>query len=225
MQQVYRRHSQVRTRYMNKKVGIGKDESYKKHIAKQAVCSVLVFLSLISIKTSEDKNMVFTANSVRYIVNNQTDIKKTYENVLSFFSKKFSKKQLLEETISPLAEISPPVNSKIMRGFGNENQNDEFHYGVDFYGEAGDKVSCVLEGQAQEIGYSEKYGNYILIKHSDKFSSFYANCEKILPEVGDKIKAGQVIATIGIINNESFLHFEIREGDMSLDPTAFLDIK
>lgn len=225
MQQVYRRRSQVRTGYTNKKVGIAKDESYKKHIAKQAVCSVLVFLSLMSIKTSEEKNMVFTANSVRYIVNNQTDIKKTYENVKSFFGEKVLKKQLLKETISPLTEISRPVNGEIIRGFGTENGNDEFHYGVDFYGETGDKVSCVLEGQAQEIGYSEKYGNYILIKHSDKISSFYANCEKILPEVGDKIKAGQVIATIGKLNNESYLHFEIREGDMSLDPLAFLDIK
>ena len=225
MQQIYRRRTASASGYIKKKSGSFKDESYKKHITKQAICCVLVFLSLMSVKTSEEKNMVFTANSVRYVVNNQTDIKKIFEDAKSFFSDKVLNKPILEETLSPLAELSLPVSGDIIKEFGDVNGTEEFHYGLDFSGEIGDKISCVADGQAEEIGFSEKYGNYILIQHSDKISSFYANCEKILPEVGDKIKAGQVIATIGNINNEAYLHFEIREGDMSLDPTAFLDIE
>ena len=51
------------------------------------------------------------------------------------------------------------------------------------------------------------------------------HCDKILPSAGDTINGGQVIATMGSTGKASapMLHFEIREGDTSLDPSVFID--
>ena len=86
---------------------------------------------------------------------------------------------------------------------------------------------CCADGSVEEIGRSEEFGNFILIQHNARVSSYYAGCGEILPQMGDWIKKGQVIATAGTSAemNDPHLHFEIREGEESLDPKAFLNIE
>ena len=69
------------------------------------------------------------------------------------------------------------------------------------------------------------FGNLLLIKHADGWTSAYAHNEELLVRRGDRVSRGQVIAKVGSTGNVTSpqLHFEIRDGKKALDPVVLLD--
>ncbi|MDR2558928.1 MAG: peptidoglycan DD-metalloendopeptidase family protein [Oscillospiraceae bacterium] len=69
-------------------------------------------------------------------------------------------------------------------------------------------------------------GNFIVIRHSERFTSRYCHLKygSIKVKTGSRIKAGQVIATIGNtgLSSAPHLHFEISEGNTRINPLPFL---
>ncbi len=232
MEQVYRRqstqpsrHKTARKRFGGEKYGL---QNYKRTVIEQSAFCILLFVAALVIKMYPASSMDFAKNSIQFILTEQTDWAMMLENTKDFFMQKVLQKPSEQEELDPLANLTAPVAGEINSPFGMRidpmDGEEKFHYGVDFLGNSGDKIQCAADGLAQEIGFSEEYGNYILVKHSETIASFYAHCDKILPVEGDSIKAGQVIATMGTSGNvkQPCLHFEIREGDTSLDPAVFL---
>jgi murein DD-endopeptidase MepM/ murein hydrolase activator NlpD len=68
------------------------------------------------------------------------------------------------------------------------------------------------------------FGNLILIKHADGWTTAYAHCDSILVKRGDRVRRGQTIAKVGATGavSEPQLHFEIRRGTRALDPMSYL---
>jgi lipoprotein NlpD len=96
--------------------------------------------------------------------------------------------------------------------------------GVDIAGLAGQKVNAAASG---DVVYSGSgllgYGKLIIIKHNDTFLSAYAHNEKLYAKEGDKVKAGQQIATMGLGNKgRPILHFEIRQDGTPVNPLRHL---
>ena len=225
MQQQYRRRTSVK----QKKTSNLFMQSIRQGTFKQTVICLLIFMAILFVKTSANSALDVAKNSISYTIDKNTDWKNVAFNVKDFIKETVSDDKNSSEH-EALIKMEMPVNSDVLSGFGTRADKDgknEFHYGVDFTGSVGDKIRCASDGTVMETGYSEEHGNYILIKHNEKISSYYANCEKILPQKDDKIKSGQVIATMGAGSNSEkpHLHFEIREGDTSLDPMVFLEDK
>lgn len=225
MNRQYRRKPNAR----QKKTSTLFTQSIWKGTIKQTVICLFIFMAMLFIKTSKDSELHIAKNSISYTIDKNTNWKDVAFDVGNFIKEAVSADKNLAEH-EALTKMEMPVNSSVILEFGtqtDENGENEFHYGVDFAGNTGDKIRSVSDGTVAETGYSEEYGNFILIKHNDKIYSFYANCEKILPEKNGKIKSGQVIATMGDSSNPQnpHLHFEIREGDTSLDPMVFLEDK
>jgi lipoprotein NlpD len=63
------------------------------------------------------------------------------------------------------------------------------------------------------------YGNLVIIKHSDKVLSAYANNEDILVEVGQSITQADPISNL---NENQIVYFEIRRDGSPVDPLQFL---
>lgn len=84
-----------------------------------------------------------------------------------------------------------------------------FHDGVDIAAESGTRINSVGDGVVVESGYSEDYGNYVVIKHPSGASSKYGHCEDVSVGVGDTVKAGEQIGTVGSTGNSTgpHLHF------------------
>lgn len=61
------------------------------------------------------------------------------------------------------------------------------------------------------------YGNTLIIKHNDNYSTVYCGFSEKLVELGDKVCQGQTIA-----KNSGVLHFEIRRGYKSQNPYYYL---
>ena len=96
--------------------------------------------------------------------------------------------------------------------------------GVDIAGRVGQKINAAAGG---DVVYSGSgllgYGKLIIIKHNDTFLSAYAHNEKLYTKEGDKVKAGQQIATMGLGNKgRPILHFEIRKDGTPVNPLQHL---
>src|SRR5690625_4948438 len=66
-----------------------------------------------------------------------------------------------------------------------------FHMGVDIRGNIGDPVFSAADGEVLRAEYFGGYGNLIVIKHSNKHTTWYAHLSSIDVDVGDHVKKGE----------------------------------
>lgn len=102
----------------------------------------------------------------------------------------------------------------------NENV---FHNGVDFKGEAGEEVLSASAGEITYMGYDYSYGNMIIVKSGD-YEICYAHLSEFAPElaVGDTVEIDTVIGEIGQTGAVTgpHLHFEIRLDGQPIAPAS-----
>lgn len=96
--------------------------------------------------------------------------------------------------------------------------------GIDIAGKKGEKIHAASSGVVAYAGSGlSGYGNLIIIKHGDQFLTAYGNNLRNLVTEGQKIKAGQIIAEIGIIDRRFWgVHFEIRRSGTPVNPLNYL---
>ncbi len=117
-----------------------------------------------------------------------------------------------------------PVNGAILARFGAAGKglhND----GINIAATAGTQVRAAGGGVVAYAGNELKgFGNLLLIKHADGWTTAYAHNDKLLVAKGDTVVQGQVIAVVGRTGNvdRPQLHFEVRKGTQALDPMAYL---
>jgi len=99
--------------------------------------------------------------------------------------------------------------------------------GIDISGKAGQEVVAAASGKVVYSGNGlPRYGNLLIIKHNDVYLSAYAHNKKLLVKEGQRVKAGQKIATMGRLGTQrDQLHFEIRRNGKPIDPMRFLPKK
>lgn len=96
--------------------------------------------------------------------------------------------------------------------------------GIDIAGRKGEKVKAATNGVVAYAGNGLLgYGNLIIIKHDNQFLTAYGNNSKNLVREGQRVKAGQEIADIGVIDRSYWgVHFEIRKAGQPINPMQFL---
>ena len=96
--------------------------------------------------------------------------------------------------------------------------------GIVIGGNSGDPVRASAAGVVVYRGSGlTGYGNLLIIKHDDRWLSAYAHNERMLVSEGEKVKAGQQVATMGDSGTfRTQLHFEIRRDGNPVDPLTLL---
>jgi len=96
--------------------------------------------------------------------------------------------------------------------------------GIDIAGHKGEKIYASTGGVVAYSGSGlAGYGNLIIIKHDNQYLTAYGNNAKNLVVEGQSIKAGQVIAEMGVVNRRFWgVHFEIRQAGRPVNPLSFL---
>ncbi len=104
-------------------------------------------------------------------------------------------------------------------------KEEKMHLGIDYSAERGVNIYASLKGTVREAGFREKYGNIVIIDHSDGFSTLYAQMESIDVKVGDVIPARQVVGTVGSSGMATgpHLHFEIMKDGKRVNPDDYLE--
>ena len=99
--------------------------------------------------------------------------------------------------------------------------------GVTIAAPANSPVRAVLAGRVVYAGPREGYGNTVVLEHKDGFRSYYGNLQNTTLKIGDKIKLGANFAKIAEQpassssgENSASLHFEIKKGEMALNPES-----
>ncbi len=117
-----------------------------------------------------------------------------------------------------------PVAGPVISDFGtalNDGRNDGINIAVPY----GMPIHAAAAGQVSYAGNELRgYGNLILIKHVDSYTTAYAHADRIVVNRGDRVIQGQVIGYAGQTGDVASpqLHFEIRKGVAPVNPRAFL---
>ena len=101
----------------------------------------------------------------------------------------------------------------------------KFHNGIDLIANY-ENVYSVLDGIVTETGWDDNGGgNYIKIKHFDRFETAYLHLSEIYYRVGEFVNAGFIIAKSGNSGNSTgpHLHFSVKEFGQNINPTHFLN--
>jgi murein DD-endopeptidase MepM/ murein hydrolase activator NlpD len=122
------------------------------------------------------------------------------------------------------AQFAWPLDGVILSSFGARN-NGERNDGINIACAGGEEIRAAADGVVTYVGNELKgYGNLILIKHDNGYTTAYAHADQITVRKGERVKQGQVIATAGATGDvdEPQLHFELRRGVTPVDPRPYL---
>ncbi len=146
------------------------------------------------------------------------------ENAIPNFDLVKEPKDYVSKTAMPLNRkiaVTSPYGTRIHPIF----LTSKFHNGIDlaaYY----ENVYSVLDGVVTETGWDNKGGgNYIKINHFNRFETAYLHLAEMYYRVGDRVKAGFIIAKSGNTGNSTgpHLHFSVKELGQFINPSHFLN--
>ena len=135
-------------------------------------------------------------------------------------SYKMDKKDGLKAQLNEF-HFFPPVGGYVTDEFDPQKE----HYGLDIAAPTDAPVKATLDGTIISAGWNSETGYVIAIQHKDNIISIYKHNAKIFKNVGNFVKAGDVIATVGNtgeLSSGPHLHFEIWHNGVSLNPRDYV---
>ncbi|ALD89663.1 metallopeptidase, m23b family protein [Cupriavidus gilardii CR3] len=120
---------------------------------------------------------------------------------------------------------SPVEFSRMSSGFGGRNHPLHHqwlqHKGVDFAAPTGTKVFATGDGEVDFVGQQNGYGNIVVIKHHNGYSTYYAHLSRFAGiQQGQRVMQGQLIGYVGSTGwaTGPHLHYEFRHNDVPQNP-------
>jgi murein DD-endopeptidase MepM/ murein hydrolase activator NlpD len=102
------------------------------------------------------------------------------------------------------------------------------HTGEDFSAPSGTPILSIANGVVTETGYDGSYGNKTVVTLEDGTELWYCHQTTMLVSVGDTVRGGQQIGTVGSTGNSTgpHLHLEVRPGGGDpVDPIGALEVR
>lgn len=93
--------------------------------------------------------------------------------------------------------------------------------GVDIALAKGSKVRAVFDGVVKQIVVMPGYNKCILVQHGNYFT-FYCKLGTAAVKAGDKVKTGDLLGTVDVINDQVLLHFQVWQGNKPQNPEHWL---
>ncbi|WP_458115632.1 peptidoglycan DD-metalloendopeptidase family protein [Arthrobacter sp. D2-10] len=125
--------------------------------------------------------------------------------------------------ISPLQFLTPSSPFGL-RTSPITGEHGEFHSGQDFAAPCGTRVFSADAGVVRAVGWHPwGGGNRVELDHGNGLVTTYNHLEGVAVETGDRVGAGQVIATVGTTgwSTGCHLHFETILDGAHTDPSAW----
>jgi murein DD-endopeptidase MepM/ murein hydrolase activator NlpD len=98
------------------------------------------------------------------------------------------------------------------------------HAGIDLAAGVGAPISAVAAGTVASAGSEGGYGRVVRLQHDDGTVTLYAHMSALLVTAGQRVTAGTYLGREGNSGHSTgpHLHFEVRVGDVPVDPTPWL---
>lgn len=96
----------------------------------------------------------------------------------------------------------------------------QYHTGMDIAEEFGAAIPAMLPGEIVFAGEYAGYGNMVLMRHANNVFTLYAHCNELCVVPGQRVAAGEVIATVGSTGSSTgpHLHLELWVDGQYVDP-------
>lgn len=113
-----------------------------------------------------------------------------------------------------------------VKGIISESYNlKEKHFGVDILAKEDEIVKSTLDGTIIYSGFSAQDGYVVHIQHSNNIISLYKHLGSTFKILGNKIKSGEAIGTVGNtgeLSRGAHLHFEIWYNGYAINPQELI---
>jgi murein DD-endopeptidase MepM/ murein hydrolase activator NlpD len=116
-----------------------------------------------------------------------------------------------------------PMEGAVSRGFEQDGQRR--HDGIDILAPKDTPIRAAADG---EVIFSDwgpgGYGRIVILRHSNGMVTLYAHNESNLVQIGQRVRQGDRIATVGKTGRATayHVHFEIRQKTLPVSPLKYL---
>lgn len=124
--------------------------------------------------------------------------------------------------------LALPTRGELANGFGTPRQDGGTTWkGVFIRADGGAEVKAIAPGRIVFADWLRGFGNLAVVDHGDGYLSVYGNNESLYKAVGDPVKAGETIASVGNSggNPETGLYFELRHLGQPIDPLKWVSLR
>lgn len=121
-----------------------------------------------------------------------------------------------------------PVKGRIVNRFGARRSDGGPQWkGLFIRAASGQEVRVVADGRVVFAEWLRGFGNLLIVDHRGGYLTIYGNNESIFKAVGDEVRMGDVVATVGATGGspESGLYFEVRRQGKPFDPLKWTSLK
>jgi murein DD-endopeptidase MepM/ murein hydrolase activator NlpD len=134
-------------------------------------------------------------------------------------------------------------STRFSNDWGDPRSEDRSHKGNDLLGTQGAPVVAAADGFVERMANGPRSGYYIVLRHADDWTTWYMHLDNDVPgtdngrggadtafaaglEVGDVVRAGQVIGYVGDSGNAEgsthHTHFELHRNGRAINPYPYL---
>ncbi len=119
-----------------------------------------------------------------------------------------------------------PTLGVLKHRYGTRREGDILWKGVFIDSKPGQPVKAIASGQVVFADWLGGFGNLLIIDHGGGYLSLYGNNESLLEEVGNTVKAGDTVGTVGNTggNRKSGLYFELRYKGKPFNPLKWVKL-
>lgn len=127
-----------------------------------------------------------------------------------------------QTSVQKRVDLFLPAKGVVTSEFGIRNGRP--HKGIDISASVGEPIYAALDGKVAYVGTQRGYGNVIILEHDNYVMTVYAHNESNLVRLGETVKKGQPIGTLGKTGSTTgpHLHFEYRVRGKAINPRNVL---
>jgi septal ring factor EnvC (AmiA/AmiB activator) len=175
-------------------------------------------------KSQEERKVVMTKiqsdiKTTQQKLSQLIENKKNLENLVS----RLSRQEFINDTNFERLKnrLTWPVQGSLTRRFGYKQSVQSLpEQGVFIKAKADQDIRVIAPGKVIYAEWLKGFGLLMIVDHGKGYMSLYSHCNTLKNKVGDIVKAGETIASVGNSGGfqESGLAFEIRHNGKPLDP-------
>jgi murein DD-endopeptidase MepM/ murein hydrolase activator NlpD len=213
-------------RYTNKR------KNYGATLTKQLIVCIIIVILVIVIKKMDIAIVNQGIDNVQAVLNKDFTVAEIFQSgkdlAVKIKNVPESVAAAFQRSGSKLAFSPPADEAAVISTFGEKTSynagevQNGFERGMTFQSDQELQVFSVGGGIVSEIGQSSQYGNFIKIVHGDDIVSIYGGCSQIYVKSLEKVKKGQLIASVDPENN-GHLSFELWVKDEIVNPADYID--
>jgi murein DD-endopeptidase MepM/ murein hydrolase activator NlpD len=121
-----------------------------------------------------------------------------------------------------------PISGYITSPYGYRNSPftgvRQFHSGIDIGAVSGTPIKAAMSGRVIVAGWSDIYGNYVVVSHHSGYRTLYGHMSLIRAKSGQYVSTGQRIGDVGStgLSTNPHLHFTVYKNGVTVNPRTLM---